>query len=356
MNPRVALGLPFCNNARYLPEALESLLAQTDADFGLVLLDDGSSDGSWEIAQRFRDADPRVRLVRHDARRGLVAAWRSAFTTAIEQFPSAQYFAWASDHDRWAPEWLARLRAELDAHPDALLAYPRVRRIDADGRVLVKESKAFDTAGLRSVRDRWVRFASDAAGAGDLVYGLMRVSALTRAGVFRPVLQADRLLMLELTLQGEFRQVPEVLWYRRTSEVASVAKQRWSMFTAETRPAGLWWPAWAQHARALWREHRGRTDPAISTLIALYVGHHLLRGASKSGTIGHQLDRTAESVAWGWKALRGLLWAAWYESAQWGGRVYGRLRRVGRRAVYETAIRRNRVRDQLARWGGGRRA
>jgi len=55
-------------------------------------------------------------------------------------------------------------------------------------------------------------------GSGDMVYGLIRMRALEAAGVFRPVLNPDRLLIAELSHQGEIRQVAEPLWWRRQSD------------------------------------------------------------------------------------------------------------------------------------------
>ena len=70
-----------------------------------------------------------------------------------------------------------------------------------------------------------------------MVYGLMRLDALQAAGIFRRVLRPDRLLMAELTLQRRFRQVPEVLWFRRQSETASVERQRATLVLAGRRAA-----------------------------------------------------------------------------------------------------------------------
>ena len=51
--------------------------------------------------------------------------------------------------------------------------------------------------------------------AGNMVYGLYRVDVLARAGVYRHILVPDRLLMTELAIYGQFKQVPQVLWFRR---------------------------------------------------------------------------------------------------------------------------------------------
>ena len=62
--PAVSVLLNSYNQGRYLAEAIDSVLAQTFADFELIILDNGSSDGSHEIARQYQ-SDPRVRLVLH---------------------------------------------------------------------------------------------------------------------------------------------------------------------------------------------------------------------------------------------------------------------------------------------------
>ena len=59
--PAVSVVIPALNAAPYLGEAIESILAQSFADFELIVVDDGSDDGSQEIAARYRSGDARVR-------------------------------------------------------------------------------------------------------------------------------------------------------------------------------------------------------------------------------------------------------------------------------------------------------
>ena len=70
--PRVSVVVPAFENAPYIRAAVASVLAQTYADFELVVADHSSSDGTWEILQEFA-ADPRVRLLRTPAGGGAVA-------------------------------------------------------------------------------------------------------------------------------------------------------------------------------------------------------------------------------------------------------------------------------------------
>jgi hypothetical protein len=159
-------------------------------------------------------ADRRIVFERNPRRLGLVENWRRVFRLARARYPDAMYFAWGSDHDVWEPTWLERLVAELDAHPDAVLAYPRYTRIGDDGEQLKGPRGG---AALQDM-SQWERFtvaAGQKIGAGKMVYGLFRSEALERAGVYQPVFQPDVYLMIELALYGEIRLVRDPLWHRR---------------------------------------------------------------------------------------------------------------------------------------------
>lgn len=69
--PRVTVGIPFYNEERYLADAVRSVLAQTERDIELLLVDDGSTDRSLQIAKTF--TDPRVVLLSDGQRRRLPA-------------------------------------------------------------------------------------------------------------------------------------------------------------------------------------------------------------------------------------------------------------------------------------------
>jgi hypothetical protein len=122
-----------------------------------------------------------------------------------------------------------------------------------------------------------------------MVYGLMRASAMRESGVFRDVLCPDRLLLAELTLRGQIRQVPEVLWYRRQFAEGSVQRQRATLFSPGTRPPSRLTPPWYMHAQSLWATYGRQSHPALPVsaakarrLIAAYAAAYAWRHYGKS--------------------------------------------------------------------------
>jgi glycosyltransferase involved in cell wall biosynthesis len=342
IRPRVVLGMTLYNAAQHLPHALESLLAQTHGDFAMLLLDDASSDGTEAIARRYAERDGRLRYIKHDTRQAMVATWREVVELAAREFPSAEYFAWVSDHDWWHPRWLERMIAELDADTGLVLAYPITRRVSPDGDEIDKGARLFDTAAFADLGERWKHFCHEGVGAGDMVYGLMRMSAFRRTGIFRPVLRPDRLCIVEMTLQGRIRQVPEVLWFRRQSMGTSVERQHKTLVLPGTEPRWFWWPPWLQHSHVLWREYVPGPEPGITRaqwarMILRYQFTYGWRHFRKTST-SHAIGRGMDNVVWSKKIAKHHYHHAVYETLVGARKLRGKLKRMGRRALYETLM------------------
>ena len=168
----------------------------------------------------------------------MIPTWREVAEIAIREYPSAEYFAWVSDHDQWHSRWLAEMVHALDSNPAAVLAYPMTKRLEPDGTPVEKDLRVFQTAGLTRVADRWREFCLKGIGSGDMVYGLMRVPLCAQRVSSARVMNPDRLLIAELTLQGQIQRVPEVLWVRRRSAVASITRQRITLLAGNYAPHG----------------------------------------------------------------------------------------------------------------------
>lgn len=126
MTPRTSVIIPSYNYGRYLPAAMSSVLAQRDGDLELIVVDDGSSDDSVEIARACRDRRVRVIAGSH---RGLGSTRNTGIRSA-----RGRYIAFLDADDVWVPDKLARQHAVFDRQPSVGLVYTRFGLIDADGR------------------------------------------------------------------------------------------------------------------------------------------------------------------------------------------------------------------------------
>lgn len=64
--PELSVIVPNYNKAKYIPQCLDSILSQSRKDFEVIIVDDASTDESWDILRQFADANPRIRLYRMD--------------------------------------------------------------------------------------------------------------------------------------------------------------------------------------------------------------------------------------------------------------------------------------------------
>ena len=111
----------FLNAEEFIEEAIESVFAQTYDCWELLLVDDGSSDGSTFIAQRYAELYPdKVRYLEHDGHqnRGMSASRNLGIDKA-----QGEYIAFLDSDDVWLPPRLKRHLEILDSHPEAAMVY-----------------------------------------------------------------------------------------------------------------------------------------------------------------------------------------------------------------------------------------
>src|ERR671916_415434 len=80
--PTISVLMSVYNGKRYLRPAVESILAQTFADFEFVIIDDGSTDASVSILREYAGRDPRVKLIVRKENKGLTVTLNEAFATS----------------------------------------------------------------------------------------------------------------------------------------------------------------------------------------------------------------------------------------------------------------------------------
>ena len=112
--PRVSIVIPAWNAAAFIAKTLATVAAQTFTDFEVIVVDDGSSDDTQLVAERFlKDKGLRGRCIRQENKK--IAGARNTGIRAAE----ADLISFLDHDDLWFPDKLARTLAEFDSHPDA---------------------------------------------------------------------------------------------------------------------------------------------------------------------------------------------------------------------------------------------
>jgi glycosyltransferase involved in cell wall biosynthesis len=99
--PRVSVIVPTYRRARFLSQAIASVVTQSYTDFEVIIVDDASNDDTENVVSRF--SDPRIRYIKHETNKGGAAARNTGIKNAIGDF-----IAFLDDDDEWLPEKLRR--------------------------------------------------------------------------------------------------------------------------------------------------------------------------------------------------------------------------------------------------------
>jgi glycosyltransferase involved in cell wall biosynthesis len=215
--PVVTIVTPTYNHADFIGDCLASALAQTFTDWELVVVDDGSSDATLEVARRFDD--PRISVVVQE-HRGLE---RLAETYAAASASSAsRLVAILEGDDTWPPDKLARQVPDFD-DPDVVLSYGAAELIDDRGCVYATVGPSIP----RAARNNQPRGAiiSPLLGSNPIIAPtvVIRRSALDAIGGFwQPagVPYIDHPTWLRLALEGAFVCHDEIVghWRRHAAQ------------------------------------------------------------------------------------------------------------------------------------------
>lgn len=131
MTPTATVLLPVYNGEKYLVESLDSLLAQSYADFEILAINDASTDGSARILEDYARRDRRIRILTQASNRGLI----ETLTLGVETSQANYIFRHDGD-DRAHPDRIAASLAYLRKNPETVILGSSMNRIRADGRLL----------------------------------------------------------------------------------------------------------------------------------------------------------------------------------------------------------------------------
>jgi glycosyltransferase involved in cell wall biosynthesis len=294
----VSVVVPAYNAQATLDETLQSVREQTHRVLEIIVVDDGSTDGTRALAERHAAVDPRV-VVLHQPNAGVAAARNAGWQRARSEF-----IAFVDADDLWAPAKIERQLALLQTAGDEVgLVYCWHSKIDAAGRIAIRqESPLYEGDVLEAI------IGSNFIGNGSSV--LMRRDALLAAGGFDAGLQAQgaqgcedyllyyrvaasrRFALLAQRLVG-YRDLPHNMssnrprmlrsWLLVQGEILKDHPERARAVVRSARDYTAWLlgdamshRAWQQVAPLLWTLGRRHPGSALRVLVK-----HALRAAAR---------------------------------------------------------------------------
>jgi glycosyltransferase involved in cell wall biosynthesis len=207
MPPRLTIGMPTFNNERTITRAIESLLGQSFSDFELIISDDGSSDRTLDILQRYSRADTRIRLVQQPRNLNY-----GNFGWLLEN-AGTEFFVFAAGDDWWETRFLEQCLNALASEAEAICAVSRVLMHPEDQAPALSQ-------GTASLRGPWptrlYRFL-DSPADNSRMYGVFRTAA-ARAAFPKSHFHAYDWAFCARSLQfGTHVEIPDVLMHREVT-------------------------------------------------------------------------------------------------------------------------------------------
>lgn len=151
--PKISIILTSYNHAKFIRESIDSVLNQTMRDFELIILDDGSVDGSWEVIGQY--SDPRIRAYRNETNMGSVPG----VNRAIAELATGEYIAIHHSDDVWELDKLQKQIDFIAANPQVGAVFTNAQPIDERGQSLTDKSHFYYSAFNQPNRTRheWLR-------------------------------------------------------------------------------------------------------------------------------------------------------------------------------------------------------
>ena len=224
-SPLITVAMPIYNARRHLRAAVLSIVKQTLEDWELLIIDDGSTDGSLECIQDIKD--PRIRVIRDDLNKGLAARLNEAIDLARGQF-----FARMDQDDISYPERFARQIAILDNDSNLDLVGVRAIAISQEDQVVGIFPYAINHSNICA--KPWNGFYL----AHPTWMGRIEWFRRHRYATPGPYMSEDLELLLRSFSLSRFGVVPEVLFaYRLRDKFAfrKVVKTRWTVVKLQVK-------------------------------------------------------------------------------------------------------------------------
>ena len=160
MSVKVTVLMPAYNAGKYIAESIQSVIDQTYSDWELLIMNDGSTDGTVQVVRRFDD--PRIRLIENPTNLGLIKTLNHGLAEA-----GGEWIARLDSDDIAMPNRLELQVAYLSENPDCVLVGGRSDIIDENG--MLKKSGEFEYIVCEPDALRWAH----------LFYNPFRHSAVT---------------------------------------------------------------------------------------------------------------------------------------------------------------------------------
>ncbi len=232
--PLVSIGLPIYNSVSKFDtedvfiDALNSLRAQDYPNIEIVIVDNASTDDTYEFCRRIAGQDMRIKLHRNSANIGIYENLGRSFDCSC-----GRYFMIASDDDSWERDCISRCVAELERDPGIDLCYPLFVEYNLVNNTQYPRghliNDAFQSGWRRACHLLEFRLRPQT-----MIMGVFRSDAIRHLFPLRVIMNSDLLFLYEFVFRSRFKCIQEILgkkYVRPKRDASQYSAQRFTLPT-----------------------------------------------------------------------------------------------------------------------------
>lgn len=211
--PQVSIGMPVYNGEPFIREALDSLLAQTFADFELIISDNASTDATEAICREYAAKDSRIRYLRQTENQGVLANYHYVLNKAV-----GKYFMWAAADDLQTPDFMELLVTTLDENPSFVCMMSDVVKIKDS----IKNNgliTTLDDIRINDVKENWSKcrkkfFRNPPGNIFFCIYGIFRAKTiqsidLKYKNLHKYLFSWELAFLAQVAVRGQIASIPK---------------------------------------------------------------------------------------------------------------------------------------------------
>ncbi len=207
-NPLVSIGIPVYNEEKFLPQTLDSLLAQDYSNFEIIICDNISTDKTGEIVRRYAEKNNRIKYHLNENNIGILRNSNKVFALS-----SGKYFMLVGGHDLYDKSFISSCVEILEKEKGVVLVYALTHFIDNLNNKVGTWPNRLDTRSLNPLLRYHLFFYYLLK--IHYIHGLIRRDSIKEIGFYKSTVNADCMLISRLSLIGEFVYIPKFLFYYR---------------------------------------------------------------------------------------------------------------------------------------------
>ena len=231
----VSIGVPVFNGEDGLASVLDSLLGQDYSNLEIIISDNASTDTTPEICEKYVQKDSKVTYSHSRENLGAIMNYNRVF-----ELSHGKYFMLAAHDDQRELSFVSACVEKMERCPEAALCQAHTASFLEGRKEVLCVSNLDSFEGVTGLVERYretLKYFPAVA-----IYGLYRLAVMRKTRMFQKLLAGDLAFIQELSIYGEFVQVPEVLFYYFGREKWNTVHQDYLTIFGKDRKPWWYWP------------------------------------------------------------------------------------------------------------------